>query len=63
MSALKEEIIELGNHDSTVKAYLALWNQSDIPYNEMIEMLVLNLQSEKDAYFKQVVKLTMERKS
>jgi len=61
MSTLKDEIIKVGKHDATIAAYLALWNQSDIPYNEMLEMLVLNLQSEKDGYFKQVVKLTMER--
>jgi len=48
MSTLKDEIIKVGKHDATIAAYLALWNQSDIPYNEMLEMLVLNLQSEKD---------------
>ena len=61
MSTLKDDIINIGMHDATIAAYLALWNQSDIPYKKMLEMLVLNLQSEKDGYFKQVVKLTMER--
>ena len=60
MDTFKKEIYSLALHDATVRAYVALYEHSDMSYSDMLEQLVINLQAEKDCYFKQAVKLLQE---
>ena len=53
-------VIRIHDGMCSIKAYLDLGKQSNIPYEEILEMLVINLQSEKQAYFDSTVKLTMK---
>ena len=60
MDTIKKEIYLLAQQDATVAAYVALYKHSDMSYSNMLEQLVINLQAEKDCYFKQTVKLLRE---